>query len=255
MKASAISWCDYSGGDLNFVSGCTGISPGCQHCYARAIYERFGRDFSKVVQDEDKLGRLRKKHFPPPYKRGGERPLCFTCDTGDLFHDSVRLGVISSFHSVALQRHDVDWLVLTKRPLNACWYMASISERSLPPNLWLGVSAENQAWADERMALLGTIPAVVRVVSMEPLLGPIDATRWLRSRKFHWVIVGGESGPSRHPFDVQWALDLYRQCQEAHVPMFYKQGSGLRPGMDAELPGIGKVQEWPERARQAPGRE
>jgi protein gp37 len=135
-----------------------------------------------------------------------------------------------------------------------------------PPNLWLGVSAENQARADERIPLLLRVPAAVRFVSVEPMLGPVDLGDWLpgpnvvewdeddegspyygryEADTLSWVICGAESGPNRRPFEVEWALDLYEQCREVGVPFFGKQASGLKPGVPLELPGYGVVQEWP----------
>jgi protein gp37 len=268
---SAIAWTDHSGGDANFVSGCTPVSEGCRNCYAKAIYERFGRDFRRVTVYPDKLQRLLDwAESDPTYSwrrsRGEYRPdgpwprMCFVCDTGDLFHEGVPMELLDrAFQGFGRQAHVV-WQVLTKRPERMLeWYRRQRPE--LPPNVWLGVTAENQEAADERIPLLLQVPAAVRFVSVEPMLGPVDLIqacdvaigsehdvpavdgigRWL-----HLVICGAESGPNRRPFEVSWALSLYEQCRAAGVPYFAKQASGLRPGVPLELPGYGVVQEWPE---------
>ena len=128
------------------------------------------------------------------------------------------------------------------------------------------MSVEDQATVDERIPLLLETPAAVRFISVEPMLEEVDLSEWLapdyhgmwqdaeweppdkndpRQNAIDWTIVGGESGPNRRPFDVAWAEDLYRQCKEAGVAFFYKQGSGLYPGQNDELPNVGTVKEWP----------
>lgn len=252
---SAISWTDYSGGDANFVTGCTPVSEGCRNCYARAIYERFGRDFGTVNGGDGafpKFSRLLNWNLKrDALRRGdGSRPMVFVCDTGDILHEDVSRSVLFTAFEIMDRRDDIDWQVLTKRadrlPLAVEAYRfwhGGEGELALPPNIWLGVSVENQARADERIPLLLEVPAAVRFVSVEPMLEPVELSPWLH--ELDWVICGAESGPNRRPFDVQWALDLYRQCREAGVAFFYKQGSALRPGCNAHLPGYGVVQEWP----------
>jgi protein gp37 len=237
---SAIAWTDYSGGDANFVTGCTPISEGCRNCYAKAIYERFGKDFGQVQVSFEALDRLARWKPKPPWKHG--RPMCFVCDTGDLFHDDVPAVFIEQAMDTMRGRSDVDWQVLTKRPARMLeWWGQTYGY--LPDNVWLGVSVENQARADERIPLLLRMPAAVLFISFEPMLGPIELNAWLP--KLDWVICGAESGPNRRPFDVEWAVDLYEQCREVGVAFFGKQNSGLRPGVPLELPGYGVVQEWP----------
>jgi len=258
---SKIGWTDYSGGDANVVTGCTPVSDGCRNCYARRIYQRFGRNFSQVQCHEDKLERLARRTFPGPYKRPGScRPLVFVVDMGDLFHELVRRDFIASVSDVIRAREDVDWLILTKRPERMhdfCrWYL----QHRAPSlgQLWLGVSVEDQHTAEERVAVLLETPgAVVRWISVEPMLGPVDLTfpidaMWddgqemLAIESLDWVVCGGESGPNRRPFDKRWALQLLDQSRAAGTPFFFKQGSHVHPGRDDELPGIGAVKEWPE---------
>jgi len=269
MKRSAISWCDFSGGDLNFVWGCTPVSAGCENCYARASYKRFGRDFSKVSWDVDKLWRATQRMYPlPGNKRGpGRKPLLFVCDTGDLFHPTVTR-LVQRWAIADMGRNPyADWAILTKRPENIP------GDILWPDNVWLGVTAENQEMADERIPLLLATGARVKFVCVEPMLGPVSLTQiqWDKYTsmnvlegcglttapgmmgqsipncycgKLDWVIVGGESGPHRRPFDPRWANYIWQECQGTGVPMFYKQGSALRPGQDDLLDGR-EIKEWP----------
>jgi len=230
-KRSAIGYCDYSGGDLNFVLGCTPVSAGCANCYASRIYERFGKDFSKVTIYPDKLKRLTKWQPKPPYKRGpGSRPLAFICDMSDLFHQDVPSLFILSAFEIMEERRDIDWLVLTKRPkrmIEVLWREGWWSHGHTPPNVWLGVSVENEnaAW---RIVGLRETPAAVRWVSFEPMLGPIDP-RALRG--ISWCVIGAESGPGCRPFEKEWAWDLLDYCRDFGIPCFLKQDSGPRPGV------------------------
>jgi protein gp37 len=237
-------------------------------------------DFGTVTVDEDALDALATMAFPQDGNKRGPhaRPMCFICDTGDLFHESVPSEFIYYALNTLSLRTDVDWQVLTKRPERARYLLQGNSP--LPPNIWLGVTVENNRNRQRIEDLLNT-PAAVRFVSGEPMLEPVDLHSYLgpvcgehyceqcgdclacyggdrcyeSSDGKHayppflsWVICGAESGPHRRPFDVAWALDLYQQCREAGVPFFGKQASGQRPGVPLELPGFGVVQEWPKEA-------
>lgn len=277
MKRSPIAWTDYSGGNLNFVTGCTPVSAGCRECYARRLFERFGRDFAQVTTYPEKLARLRTQRFPEwSPKRGAPcGPMVFPVDMGDLFHEDVPEPFIAEALDVMAARDDVIWQVLTKRParlrhmiwwLGECWPgdspLNAVWEAlgHWPANIWLGVTVEDQQAAEERIPMLLNTPAAVRWLSVEPMLGPVDMIaacdvvigkdmdvpvvdgwgRWI-----DWVVCAAESGPNRRPFDVQWAVDLYEQCRYAGVPFFGKQASGVTPGTPLVLPGIGEVQQWP----------
>lgn len=260
MKQSAIGWTNYSGGNLNVVTGCTPVSAGCANCYARSIYERFGKDFSRVETHPDKLARLAKQRFGVPVKdaagnaayvspkREGYKPMCFVCDTGDLFHESVPEDFIMHAITVMEARQDVTWQVLTKRAHRMRRILSMGAPGAvLPKNIWLGCTVENQACADERIPLLLDTPAEMRFLSCEPLLEDLDCTKlgmWLR-QGIHWVIVGGESGPKRRDFYYAWARNIVDVCRVMGVPVFFKQAGGPRPGMGDTLPGVGTVKEWP----------
>ena len=277
MKVSSIGWTDFSGGDLNFVTGCTPVSEGCQNCYARAIYKRFGRDFGNVQYHDDKASHLWRQHWPEwsPKRGTGHPPMVFVCDTGDLFHPGVRDDQL--YWALVRMASDVRvvWQILTKRPERmrealTSWKRNGLLDLSTKPHIWLGVTAENQARADERIPILLDTPAAVRFVSVEPCLSAVDLRPYLfrgfiagptieprrgtiggkamptarLSNRLDWVICGAESGPNRRPFDIQWAQDLSEQCNQAGVPCFGKQGSGLRPGTPL-FPWGRQVHEWP----------
>ena len=250
-KRSSISWCDYSGSDANFVirgrtAGDCEVSPGCANCYAGAILRRSGQTPEVTTTYPDKLARLARWKFTSvwdtePYRRGhGSRPLVFVCDMGDLFHPNVPDTFIEQALDVMAARSDVDWQVLTKRAER----MAEIGQAlGWPSNVWAMVTVENQKAADERIPYLLQVPARVRGLSCEPLLEPLDLSNWFWCN-VSWIIVGGESGPKRRPFDVRWAGTLRHQCERAGVAFFFKQAGGRFPGMDATLDGK-TIQEFP----------
>ncbi len=239
MKRSKISWADYSGGDLGIVTGCTPVSEGCRFCYGKAIYDRFGRDFSKVTYHPDKLARLQTKVFPPYSPKRGEphMPMCFVCSVSDLFHPEVPEDFIVQAIDIMAKRTDVIWLILTKRAdvlygfteAHMLW-LDDIS------HIWFGVSGENQKLLSDRWSWLDNASVKTRWISVEPMLGPIT----LGDGTPDWVVCGAESGPNRRPFDKVWAIDLKNQCDERGIPFFFKQASGLYPGTDPTLEG----REW-----------
>lgn len=253
MKTSAIGWTDYSGGDLNFVTGCTLVSEGCANCYARRIYERFGRDFAKVTFHEDKITRLLHKRFPEysPKRGAPHKPMCFVCDTGDLFHESLdRMQMLMAI-SLFWMRPEIIWLVLTKRPERmlamARFWCEYCGDDMLPANVWCGVTAENPGRLGERYPFLDLTPAKTKFLSIEPMLEPMAEAPYMAAAldAVDWVICGAESGPQRRPFEVQWAVDLYEQCRAAGISFFGKQDSDLYPGKPLVLGDYGVVREWP----------
>ena len=262
MKRSKIAWCDYSGGDLNFVTGCTPVSEGCANCYARRIYERFGRDFSQVQMHPEKLARLWKAAWTREanVRGAGSKPLMFVCDTGDLFHEGVAHIFILEALEMMEYRESANWAILTKRPQRAINVLFEqegdfrLGGGDYIDNIWLGVTAENQARADERLPLLLSNWGGLSWVSVEPMLGPLDLSPYLTRNRYgghlSWVVCGAESGPGRRVFSVTWAQALYEQCRQAGVAFFGEQDSGLRPGTPLLLErsdgSLGEVHEWPQ---------
>jgi protein gp37 len=185
----------------------------------------------------------------------------FVCSMGDLFHAvgnnmgyrrclDVPLRFIEEVWRVMVEAPQHRYLILTKRPqrmldairaVRGWWNCAGgiflppeyRVEVSWPmPNVWLGVTAENQKCANERIPILLQTPAVVRFVSVEPMLGPIDRD----FSDFDWIICGGESGANNRLFSPHWAIDLYYSCYESKVPFFMKQDSGRFPGKQGRIP-------------------
>ena len=254
MKRSKIPYCDYSADKLNFVLGCTPVSEGCSRCFARANYERWGKDFSQVKMYPKKLAQLHHMTFPTEGNvRGpGSRPIAFAVDMGDLFHEAVTDQFILDAFDVMCSMSHVDFLVLTKRAFRMAQIIstwAKQAEGRLPRNIWPGITAENEQRFADRWDHLAYAPASgPKWVSVEPMLESMDMMfpemveyAW---RLPEWVVCGGESGPNRRPFDKAWAVSLKDQCDRFEIPYFFKQGSGLHPGTDALLDGV-EVKAWP----------
>lgn len=236
-ETTAISWCDHT---FNAWIGCTKVSPGCEHCYA----ERQNRFYHWTDQwgpaGTRKFTSDENWHKPLAWNKAaakaGVRPRVFCGSLMDVFEDRPELVVprYRLFDLIEDTPH-LDWLLLTKRPENILkltgWW-----DVIRPHNIWIGTTTENQEQADKRIPLLLQVPAVVRFVSCEPLLGPVDLTAGIHSfpadaikhedwRKVwpDWVIAGGESGPNARPMHPDWARSLRDQCQGAGARFFFKQ--------------------------------
>lgn len=154
----------------------------------------------------------------------------------DIFHDDVPDEYIKSIIDMIQRCQNHTFIMLTKRPARANAFWENVAFY-VPRNLWLGITAENQEAADERIPLLLQTPAAKRFVSIEPMLGPVDldlGARWcsktndahdcdIKADHLHWVICGGESGPNARPMHPDWSRSLRDQCKEAAVPFFFKQ--------------------------------
>ncbi|MEN6572066.1 MAG: phage Gp37/Gp68 family protein [Anaerolineaceae bacterium] len=225
MGKTKIEWADRV---WNPVVGCTPVSAGCAHCYAKRIYDRFYQDkpFSKVQLHRERL-------FQPLHWKNPGR--VFVNSMSDLFHPDVPFSYIDDVFGVMTGCPKHTFMVLTKRPERMLewskqYYLPGASGSE---NVWLGVTAENQKAADERIPLLLETPAAVRFVSAEPMLGPVDLSKylfadpsrpnWARLNMLQWVICGGESGPGARPMHPDWAKSIRDQCQAAGAPFFFKQ--------------------------------
>lgn len=276
-----IGWCDAT---WNPVTGCSKVSTGCKNCYAEAMAPRLARMGAKgytelpwtaanaatnVQTHSDRLGK--PLHWRDPRR-------VFVNSTSDLFHNEVSAGFIAQVFAVMMAAERHTFQILTKRPqrMTALLNDRNFSLRLLPiayheltgdcpdahdkkwpvPNLWLGVSVEDQRAASERIPYLLDTPAALRFLSCEPLLGPVDLTdvplkhhtaaipagncltpdldgNW----SIGWVIAGGESGPDHRDMDPDWARSLRDQAASAGVPFFFKQTSGRYPESDSRLDG------------------
>ena len=212
---SQIEWTNAT---WNPVTGCTKVSPGCAHCYAESITLRFGRGGPFLPGKGTVLLQPHRLRLPLSW-RSPRR--IFVNSMSDLFHEQVPLTFIQSVFSVM---NKADWhtfQVLTKRPERLAQLAGFLSWSK---NIWAGVSAENQRWLDIRAPILKEIPAAVRFLSCEPLLGPMDVSRHLDY--IGWVIVGGESGNGARPMSVSWAQRVRDDCIAQRVPFFFKQWGG-----------------------------
>lgn len=223
---TGISWTTHS---WNPWHGCTKVSEGCDLCYMFAEKRRYGQDPEKVVRSKTK--------FNDPLK-WADPAYVFTCSWSDFFH-AVADPWRAEVWDIIKRTPHLTYQILTKRHGRIA--------RNLPadwgegyPNVWLGVSTETQHWADKRIPVLLDIPARVRWISAEPLLGPIDLTPYLSAteegRGLDWVVVGGESGKGHRPMEVAWADEIARRCLDASVPLWTKQDSGPQPGQQGRLP-------------------
>jgi protein gp37 len=239
---TAIEWTDET---WNPVTGCTKVSPGCDHCYAERITERFhGKgSFDRVVLHSDRI--LQPLRWRKPRN-------VFVNSMSDLFHDDVPEKFIQRVFAAMEVSTQHTFQILTKRPGR----MASIMNRwaaewadadNVPTtshvplrNVWLGTSVEDQRWADIRIPKLLETPSAMRFLSCEPLLGAVDLASYIGNRTstadvaggrlgIDWVIVGGESGPGARPMHPDWPRSLRAQCVGAGVPFFFKQWGGPTP--------------------------
>jgi len=229
MGTTKIEWCDKS---WNPVTGCTAISEGCQNCYAKRMANRLrGRagypedDPFKVTFHPDRL------HDPLKWKKPCR---VFVCSMGDFFHKDVPRDWQENVLGVASNNQRNIFIFLTKRPEQM---MLFFKGRSSPANCWLGVTAENQRCADERIPILLDIPAAVHFVSVEPMLGPVDIIdplngfpqqtseeEWEQTApSLDWVIAGPETGQKARPCQSKWIEHLQVQCCDAEVPFFDKR--------------------------------
>jgi protein gp37 len=266
---TSIEWTDAT---WNPVTGCAKVSPGCDHCYAETFAERWrGTPGHHFEQGFDL--RLWPDRLVLPLKWRKPRRI-FVNSMSDLFHDDVPDGFIHQVFAVMAATPQHTYQILTKRHgrmrtllRDECrcggghqpgihfksaidWVATPHSPEYVPglplrlyhqiqwplPNVWVGVSVENQQWADIRIPALRDTPAAVRWLSCEPLLGPVDLSQHLVPAEpapaftdawdrgdLGWIVTGGESGPGARPMQPSWALSLRDQCADAGVPFLFKQ--------------------------------
>lgn len=288
---TAIEWTDAT---WNPVHGCSKVSAGCTNCYAEKVSHRFGftsKPWNATYASENV--KLHPERLDQPLRWKQPRRI-FVNSMSDLFHEQVPFDFIDQVFAVMALSPRHTFQILTKRPSRMLEYFDSYNGyteklgcitpymeqygwqsredlmtigapagSSYPndtpwplPNVWLGVSVENQQAADERIPFLLQTPAAVRFLSCEPLLGAVEisnflvceqyAGEWKEPRKgtvggkpyqvarirprVDWVIAGGESGPNARPMHPDWARSLRDQCVDAGVPFFFKQFGEWAPG-------------------------
>lgn len=311
MTQTKIEWTDWTVNPIRAEGPegqrghyCEKISPGCQHCYASRLQPRFRMQPFPEQRPRSLSLRMDARTLEAVLRRRKPTRI-FWCDMTDMFGEWVPIGWIAACFGVMAATPQHTHQVLTKRAKRMCevitqwpadprWELAGAADavtgglvrvatqQPWPlPNVWLGVSAEDQQRADERIPHLLATPAAVRFVSAEPLLGPLDLTHRLgdvctecsRKPQVHlstecpagylrrgidWVIVGGESGHGARPCDVEWLRSIVKQCADAGVACFVKQlGANFEGGIQhrrkrdrkggdpAEWPEDLRVREWP----------
>lgn len=271
----------------NLWRGCTEVSPACDHCYAREVAKRNPATLGKWGAGEPRVfaagdyRRLPLKWNQQALK-AGERHRVFALSMGDWLDEEVPAVWLADLLWTVFATPNLDWLLLTKRPQNFQQRIKAaigaelkrsgpepnnfldfmdgwaIKKDHVPQNVWIGTTVEDQARADERIPELLKIPAKVRFLSCEPLLGPVSLEAmklepedplfryWPLSgasltdgmnepvcqrnaQTIHWVIAGGESGHKARPMHPEWVLSLRDQCQASGVPFFFKQWGEFEP--------------------------
>ena len=286
MTETNIEWTDFTDNPLKFrrkidgkiVWACQKVSSGCKNCYAEALARRYGRggpfDAATMAGVEPSLDQKSLRYLLNSKKISGKR--IFIGDMTDIFGEWVSDEILDQLFAVFALRSDVTFQILTKRAarmhewtnrtwdvprvLNALGHLPRryrrdnihqlIGDRNSTwplPNVWLGVSVEDQPAADERIPELLRTAAAVRFLSCEPLLDAIDLERpmpgpdldqghgvkicqpWMIQSGVDWVIVGGESGPGKRQMNLAWARLIRNQCQYAEVPFLFKQVDKVQP--------------------------
>jgi len=215
---TGIEWTDKT---WNPTTGCSKVSPGCLHCYAETLTERFPKNFPngfELTLHPNRLGEPLRWRTPSRV---------FVNSMSDLFHEQVPIEFIRQVFSVIRVTPWHVYQILTKRHDR----LSEIAKHVVfPKNIWLGVSVENQSFAN-RVDSLRHLPVSVRFLSCEPLLGYLK----LDLHNIDWGIVGGESGQNYRPMQIDWARDIRDQCQISQTPFFFKQVGGRTPKAGGRL--------------------
>lgn len=232
---SAIEWTEAT---WNPVTGCDRMSAGCDHCYAMTLAKRLkAMGSAKYQNDGDPRTSgpgfgvtLHRQALDEPHRWRQPR-VVFVNSMSDLFHARVPIDFIRDVFDVCRDSPQHTYQVLTKRSIR----LRRIAEKlDWPTNLWMGVSVESRA-AESRVDHLRGVPAKVRFLSCEPLIGPLDG---INLAGIDWVIAGGESGPNYRPMDINWARGIRDACTDAGVAFFFKQWGGRTPkALGRELDG------------------
>lgn len=247
MAASDIEWTEAT---WNPIAGCTILSPGCTNCYAMRMaarlqamgMEKYAGTTRKSGARHVWTGRVNVDEAALVAPLAWKRPQrIFVNSMSDLFQDNLEERVIRRVWGVMKQASWHSFQVLTKRPERM---LDVLSKPDFPvlPNVWLGTSVESKEYL-ERLDILRRVPASIRFVSFEPLLGPIVEPNLI---DIHWVIVGGESGPRARPAEAWWVEELRDTCKRQRVAFFFKQWGGKRKKATGRMLGNQTYDEYPQ---------
>lgn len=261
--ATKIEWANET---LNPFFGCTKVSPGCVECYAEKMAFRIGHieqaalgdrplRYCKVINFGTKQWNgnvdINELVLNKPFRWKQPR-MIFVNSMSDTFHEKIPFEWIDKIIDVIRWTPQHTYLFLTKRPEIMLKYFTehlpkkyTTEDDYVLPNLWLGVTAENQEMADKRIPILLQTPAAKRFVSVEPMLSHVIIHKD-QIRRLHWVICGGMSGSNDYPVKVEWVATLQRQCKLTQTPFLFKQWGGLNKKRNGRLLGGVLYDEYPE---------
>lgn len=218
---SKIEWTTHT---FNPWWGCTKVSAGCKNCYAETLANRYQQNCwgkgnpRRLLSDNHWRGPIQ---WNKNAEKAGKRAQVFCASMADVFDEEAPAGQLDRLWDLIRNTPALDWQLLTKRPHRI--------EQSLPgdwgsgyPNVWLGTSVEDDRVL-YRISHLVSVPAAVRFLSIEPLIGPLPR---IPLTGIDWAIVGGESGPGSRPIEREWVLDIQKQCADNAVAFFFKQWGG-----------------------------
>jgi len=235
-EETKIQWCDHT---FNPWIGCQKVSPGCDHCYAERDWDH--RYHRVEWGPHGERSRTSESNWRKPYRWARQvkdkehRPRVFCASLADVFDNRAPKEWRTDLWRLIKNTPELDWLLLTKRPQN----IAKMVPSDWPwNNVWLGTTTEDQKHYDLRWRILCNIPAVVRFVSYEPALGPLQLHG---SPLPDWLICGGESGPDARYMEPSWARSVRDQCADLGVAFFMKQMTKLAP-----IPDDLFIREWPK---------
>jgi protein gp37 len=211
MKATKIEWTDKT---WNPITGCTKKSAGCAHCYAEVMTRRLKAMHLDKYQNGFELT-LHKDELEQPLMWRGAHNI-FVCSMSDIFHEDVPFEFVDKIMHVIAQTPQHRYQILTKRAERMAEYFA---DKSIPDNVWLGVTVECKD-TKYRMEYLRNLKASVKFLSCEPLLEDLDE---LNLDSIDWIIVGGESGPKARPMKEEWVLNIKEQVEKQKAAFFFKQ--------------------------------
>ncbi|MDR2026769.1 MAG: phage Gp37/Gp68 family protein [Prevotellaceae bacterium] len=211
MKTTKIEWTDAT---WNPSIGCSKVTAGCKNCYAEIMARRLQAMGISGYEDGFEFKLLPERLHQPEYVK---KPTKFFVNSmSDLFHEKMPFDFLDKIFNVITNTPQHYYQILTKREHILQEYFR---ERTVPANVWLGVTVEQEN-TKYRIDVLRNIDATVRFISIEPLIGDVGS---LNLTKIHWVIVGGESGNSARPMNPEWVINIQKQCEKQKVAFFFKQ--------------------------------
>ena len=211
MKTTKIEWTEAT---WNPSVGCTKVTAGCKNCYAEVMARRLQAMGTLGYENGFKFTLLPERLTQPLYIKKSTK--FFVNSMSDLFHENMPIEYLDLIFDTIIKTPQHNYQILTKREHILQKYFEN---NVVPPNVWLGVTVEHEK-TKSRIDILRKIDANIRFLSIEPLIGDVGK---LDLTDIHWVIVGGESGMSARPMQIEWVANIQKQCKEQNVAFFFKQ--------------------------------